>query len=321
MKIDRLVALIMILLERDVISARELAERLEVSRRTIYRDIDALTMAGLPIFTLQGTAGGIGLMKSYKMDKTFFTRGEISAILSSLSSYRQLYGRKEIGRLLEKVKAIGRDDRNGGGSAGGSGNDGGTVAPAGGFAADFSLSRGNESLRGFFGIIETAMNERRYLTFEYIDRNGQISRRKVEPYLVVFKENSWYLQSYCTEREDYRIFKLARMRGLQADREHFEPRAFTPLPMDGSGWMSRDWVDVTVRIHRSVMDRVIERYGSEHILRMENDFCIASYPIIPNSFGFDRLLAFGDKCEILSPPEIRDRFREYVRGILQKYEP
>mgnify|MGYP001951223614 FL=1 len=164
------------------------------------------------------------------------------------------------------------------------------------------------------------MNERRYLTFEYTDRNGQTSRRKVEPYLVVFKENSWYLQSYCTEKKDYRIFKLARMRGLRADREHFEPRAFTPLPMDCADWMSRDWVAVTVRIHRSVMDRVIERFGSEHILHMEKDFCLASYPIIPNRFGFDRLLAFGDKCEILEPPEIREQFREYVRSILAMYE-
>lgn len=306
MKIDRLIAMIVILLEHEVISARELAERLEVSRRTIYRDIDTLTFAGLPIFTHQGATGGVGLMKSYKVDKMLFTNRDIQTLLTSLKGYRQLFNHKDIVHVLEKLNAISRE--------------GGASIPAGNFAFDLSLNQGNESLRALLSFVESAMNETRYLAFDYVDRAGHISSRKVEPYQIVFKESSWYLQSYCADKKDYRVFKLARMSKLQVLRETFAPRDFTPLPMDGADWMSQNRVAVTIRIHRSMMDKVIERFGEGHLLKVEEDTCLASYPIIPNSFGYDKLLAFGDKCEIVGPAEVREGFQHYVRSILAKYE-
>jgi len=306
MKIDRLMALIMILLERDVVSARELAERLEVSRRTIYRDIDTLTFAGLPIFTHQGAMGGVGLMKSYKIDKLLFTQQDIQTMMTSLNSYKQLFGHKELGYILEKLHAIPHESD--------------TDITGGRYAVDLTLNQGNESLRNLLSFIETAMNEQRYLVFDYIDRDGCISSRKVEPYQVVFKESSWYLQCYCVEREDFRIFKLARMSRLMVSRDVFVPRSFTTLPMDGAAWMSQEWVEVTIRIHRSAIDKVIERFGEGHILNMGEEFCLATYPIIKNTFGYDKLLAFGDKCEVIEPLEVRKGFRDYVYSILEKYE-
>ncbi|MDN4605129.1 YafY family protein [Paenibacillus sp. F6_3S_P_1C] len=306
MKIDRMLALIMILLEREVVSARELAERLEVSRRTIYRDIDTLTFAGLPIFTHQGAMGGVGLMKAYKMDKLLFTPYDVQTLLTSLKSYKQLFDHHEIVFVLEKLNAIHR------------GSD--TDIKAGRFAVDLSLSQGNESLRNLLSYIETAMNEQRYLVFEYGDRDGKMSSRTVEPYQIVFKESSWYLQSYCVDREDFRIFKLARMSGILVSENVFAPRDFTPLPMDGASWMNQDWVEVTIRVHRSVIDKVIERFGGAHILHMGEETCLATYPIIKNTFGYDKLLAFGDKCEVIEPIEVRNGFQNYVRRILEKYE-
>lgn len=306
MKTDRLIALIMILLERETISARELAERLEVSRRTIYRDIDALNQAGLPIFTHQGAMGGVGLMKSFKVGKTLFTPAEIQALLSGLQSYKQLFGQREAVHALEKLSAL----DPGAGQRGKQGR----------YAIDMSLNAGNESLRNGLGLVETAMNEQRYIAFTYTDGRGRTSERKVEPYQVVFKEGSWYLQAWCADKADYRIFKLARMSGLKLLEEGFVSRDFTPLPMDGGDWMRTDWVQVTLRLDRSVMDRVIERFGAEHIVQVEERACLAIYPIIPNAHGYDRLLAFGDKCEVIEPVEIREEFREYVRRILAKYD-
>ncbi|MEK3715810.1 helix-turn-helix transcriptional regulator [Paenibacillus sp. FSL R7-0333] len=303
---DRLIALIMILLEHEQISARELAERLEVSRRTIYRDIDTLNRAGLPIYTLMGAWGGVGLMKSYKVGKTLFTPQEIQNLKNGLVSYKQLFGRREMVYAAEKLNALYPDNAEG--------------QPNAPFVMDLSLNRGNESLRSLFGMIETAMNEHAVLAFAYTDARGQSSERRVEPYQVVFKESSWYLQAYCLDKQDYRIFKLARMSGLRVTKEQFVPRPFTPLPMDGGDWLSKGWVEVTIRLDRSVMDRVIERFGADHILRVDEHHCWAKYPIIANEYGYDRLLAFGDKCEVLGPPEIRNGFKAYVRGIMRKYE-
>ncbi|AIQ59284.1 helix-turn-helix transcriptional regulator [Paenibacillus borealis] len=306
MKMDRLIALVMILLGHEQISARELAERLEVSRRTIYRDIDTLNRAGLPIYTKYGASGGVGLMKSYKVGKTVFTPQEIQNLMNGLHSYKQLFGRREMVYAAEKLNALYPENAEG--------------RPSAPFVMDLSLNQGNESLRSLFGMIETAMNERSVLTFAYTDARGQISERQVEPYQVVFKESSWYLQGYCLDRQDYRIFKLARMSGLQVTKEQFTPRAFTPLPMDGSDWLNQDWVEVTIRLERSVMDRVIERFGVDHILQVDEHHCLAKYPIIANEYGYDRLLAFGDKCEVLGPPEIRRGFKAYVQGIMNTYE-
>lgn len=306
MKIDRLIAMIMILLENEVISAGALAKKLEVSSRTIYRDIDTLTMAGLPIFTTQGVAGGVGLMKSYKIDKKLFTPKDIQTLLTSLRSYRQLYNHKEIVHVLEKLSNIGQE---------------GVKSEKGSsFTVDLSLNQGNRSLRSLLSSVEIAINEERYIKFDYINKDGNVTSRKIEPYQVVFKESSWYLQAFCTLKEDYRIFKLARMGNLYVLPETFVPRDFSPLAMDGSGWMSGERVPVKIRIALSLKDKVIERYGEENIISVEGDSCLAIFPIVNNEYGYDILLRFGDKCEIIEPPDVREAFQNYVRKILAIYK-
>ncbi|GGD89030.1 helix-turn-helix transcriptional regulator [Paenibacillus nasutitermitis] len=307
MKIERLVSMIMILLEKEVMSAGELAKKFEVSRRTIYRDIDTLTMAGLPVFTTQGATGGVGLMKSYKIDKKLFTPKDVQTLASSVSSYKQLYDHKDIVHILEKLNSMSREG-------------GGQSEQESRFTVDLSLNQGNHSLRKLLSSIETGINENRYLAFDYIDKDGRVTTRKVEPYRVVFKESSWYLQAFCIHKVDYRIFKLARMSGLDVRPDLFVPRDFSPLVMDGADWMNRDWVPVTIRVALSVKDKVIERYGEDHIISAEGDSCLATFPIINNEFGYDVLLRFGDKCEVIEPPEVREAFRTYIHKILAKYE-
>lgn len=306
MKIDRLIAMIMILLENEVISAGALAKKLEVSSRTIYRDINTLTMAGLPIFTTQGVAGGVGLMKSYKIDKKLFTPKDIQTLLTSLRSYRQLYNHKEIVHVLEKLSNIHQE--------------GVKSEEESRFAVDLSLNQGNQSLRSLLSNVEIAINEERYIKFDYINKGGNVTSRKIEPYQVVFKESSWYLQAFCTLKEDYRIFKLARMGNLYVLPETFVPRDFSPLAMDGSGWMSDERVPVTIRIALSLKDKVIERYGEENIISVEGDSCLAIFPIVNNEYGYDLLLRFGDKCEIIEPSDVREAFQNYIRRILAIYE-
>lgn len=306
MKIERLITMIMILLDKEIISAGELARKLEVSRRTVYRDIDTLAMAGLPIYTTQGAAGGVGLMKSYKVDQKLFTRSDVQILAASLGSYKQLYDHKEIVHILEKLNTMSHE--------------GGPAVKAGRFTVDLSLNQGNQSLRALLGNVEIAINEERYLTFDYTDKAGKMTSRRIEPYHVVFKESSWYLQAFCTDREDYRIFKLARMSKPRVLKEHFIPRDFSPLPMAGTDWMSGERVTVIIRIALSIKDKVIERFGEDHIISIGENNCLARFPIINNEAGYDVLLRFGGKCEIIAPDEVREAFRNYLRTILEKYE-
>jgi len=307
MKIERLIAIIMLLMERDTVPTSELAERLEVSRRTIFRDIDSLGMAGLPVVVTRGAAGGVSLMKSYKVDKKLFTPKDIQSLIAGLRSYHQLLENKEIANTLTKLQSLAE------------GNDS-LKQPLRHVSVDLEPNPGNRSLRSLLKEVETAMNDSRYLLFHYTDKNGKETFRKAEPYQVVFKESTWYLQAFCTDRKDYRIFKLARMNEVRLSEETFTPRDFAPLPMDGSDWMTEERVPVIIRIDKSIKDKVIERFGAEHILAQDGDGYIAKYPIADNEEGYNVLLKFGAKCEILEPDSVRQNFIRYLNKILTIYK-
>ncbi len=309
MKVDRLIAIIMLLLQRDTISTKELSERLEVSRRTIFRDIDTLSIAGMPIMVTKGAMGGVGLMKSYKVDKKLFTPKDVQSLITSLQSYNQVVDSKEITNTLAKLLSMTEKDdllkKN---------------IDHQKFSMDFELSEGNRSLRSLIMIIDNAMDENRYLFFNYIDKNGQETRRKVEPYKVVFKESRWYLQAFSVERDDYRIFKLARMSELRLAEETFTPRNFEALPMDGSDWMTKEFVPVIIKIDKSIKDKVIERFGEESIIGIEGNSYIARYPITDNEEGYNKLLDFGRKCELIEPISMRQNFKKYLLDVMEMYK-
>ncbi|WP_040951366.1 helix-turn-helix transcriptional regulator [Gorillibacterium massiliense] len=308
MKIDRLVAIISLLLERDTVSTSELAEKLEVSRRTIFRDVDTLSMAGLPVMTTRGSVGGVSLMKSYKVDKKLFTPQDVSRLIAGLESYHQLLENRDLANTLVKLQSMKGEN--------------GTEPSKGGdarFSVDLAQTRGNRSLRGLLQQIETAINEYRCLLFRYTDRNGEGTLRQVEPYKIVFKEGSWYLQAFCLERNDYRIFKLARMSEAKLSDEAFSPKDFEPLHMGISDGVLQSLVPVTIRIDLSVKDKIIERFGEDHILAQEGSEVIARYPIVDNEHGYNVLLRFGKKCEILEPAEVRQHFIQYLDEVREMY--
>jgi len=302
MKIQRLIAIAMLLLDREVVSTGELAEKLEVSRRTIFRDIDTLSMAGLPIVMTRGPYGGVSLMKSYKIDKKLFTPEDLERLIAGLASYQQLLGKHGIANTLTKLQSLSNGQGNGF------------------ISVDLTLNQGNRSLRRLLKVIETALNDAKLLLFQYMDKKGNCTSRAVEPYKVVFKESHWYLQAYCTDREDYRIFKLARMSDVRVSKTTFVPRDFTPLPMDGSNWMTDTRVPVLIRIDKSMKDQVIERFGEDNIVESREHDCIAKYPIANNEDGYRTLLKFGAACEIIEPASVRRRFAQYLRRMLAMYE-
>lgn len=106
MKIDRLVSIIMILLDKKRIGAQELADMFEVSPRTIYRDIDAINMAGIPISSTTGVGGGFEILSNYKIDKNVFTTTDISAILMGLYNLTDMVRGDELINALAKVKSF-----------------------------------------------------------------------------------------------------------------------------------------------------------------------------------------------------------------------
>ena len=193
MKIDRLIEILSILLQKESTTAPELAEHFEVSRRTINRDIEDLCKAGIPIQTTQGSGGGISIMDGYRMDRTILTSKDMQMIMAGLRSLDSISGSSYYGQLMEKIQT--------GSSEMVSGKDS--------ILIDLSSWYKN-SLAPKIASIQSAIENRHLLKFDYYAPSGD-TKRTIEPYYVIFKWSNWYVYGWCRKRKDFRLFKLNRM--------------------------------------------------------------------------------------------------------------
>ncbi len=309
MKVDRLISIIMILQDKKRISAEELAEMFEVSPRTIYRDIDAIDLAGIPVRAISGVGGGFEIMPNYKIDKNVFSSSDLSAILMGLSSVSNMMKGNELINALAKVKSFIPADRA---------KD--IEVKANQVHIDLSPWQGNRNTQTYLEIIKIAIQECRLLTFEYTDQRGNKTTRLVEPYQLVLKNSHWYWYGYCLSKEDYRLFKLTRTSSLKMLEDTFIARDFKKPELDFTDMFAAMEKNIKIRIHKSVMDRVLDYCAYEQFNADGNDYFIVDFPFIENDFYYNMLFSFGDKCECLEPPHVRAEIKKKISEIAAIYE-
>ena len=309
MKIDRLVSIIVILLDKQRIGARELADTFEVSPRTIYRDIDTINMAGIPVCSAPGVGGGFEIMQKYKIDKKVFSTADLSAILMGLSNLSMMIRGDELVNALAKVKSFIPADRA---------KD--IEVKANQICIDLSPWIGNRNIQAYLEIIKTSLLESKLLSFEYTDRYGNKTVRIAEPYQLVLKDSHWYWQGYCLKRNDFRLFKISRISNLQMLQESFTPRDYQKPTLDFADIMATMQNTIKIRIHKSVMDRVLDFCPYEHFSPDGNEHYIVSFPFIENEYYYNILFSFGDKCECLEPLHIRAEMKRRIHDIAALYE-
>lgn len=309
MKIDRLVSIIMILLEKERIGAQELADMFEVSPRTIYRDIDAINLAGIPIRSTSGVGGGFEIMQKYKIDKSIFSSSDLSAILMGLSSLSNMVRGDELVNALAKVKSFIPADRA---------NE--IELKANQVYIDLSPWMGYRNIQPYLEMIKTALQESKVLSFEYTDRYGNKTARAAEPYQLVLKNSDWYWQGYCYKRNDFRLFKLSRISNLQIQEETFTPRDYQKPILDFKEILETMQTKIKIRIHKSIMDRVLDFCAIEDFLPDGDENYIVRFPFIENDYYYNILFSFGDKCECLEPLPIRTEMKRRIHDIAALYE-
>lgn len=308
MKIDRLVSIIMMLLDKKRMGAQELANMFEVSPRTIYRDIDAINIAGIPIRSISGVGGGFEIMPEYKIDKNVFSTADLSAILMGLSSLSNVVRGDELVNALAKVKSFIPAEKA---------KD--IEIAANQICIDLSPWMGNINIQPYLEMIKTALQDHKLLCFEYTAHRGNKTVRTVEPYQLVLKSSHWYFYGYCYTRNDYRLFRLSRMSDLQMRQETFIPRDYQKPIWDFEEiWVSMQ-TEIKIRIHKSVLDRVLEFCTYDHFAPDGDEHYIVNFPFIENEYYYDILLSFGDKCECLEPPHIRTKMKQKINKIAAIY--
>ena len=309
MKIDRLVTIIMILLEKERIGAQELADMFEVSPRTIYRDIDTINMAGIPVCSVPGVGGGFEIMQKYKVDKKVFSTADLSAILMGLSNLSTMMRGDELVNALAKIKSFIPADRA---------KD--IELKVNQIYIDLSPWMGNRNIQLYLEIIKTAMQESKLLSFEYIDRYGNKTTRTAEPYQLVLKSNHWYWQGNCHKRNDFRLFKLSRTSNLQIQEEIFTPRDYQKPQLGFTDILETKQIKIKIRVHKSVMDRVLDYCTYENFFPDGDEHYIVNLPFIENEYYYNSLFSFGDKCECLEPLHIRTEMKRRIHDIAALYE-
>ena len=308
MKIDRLVSIIMVLLDQKRMGAQELADMFEVSPRTIYRDIDAINIAGIPIRSISGVGGGFEIMPEYKIDKKVFSADDLSAILVGLSGLSNMVRGDELVNALAKVKSFIPAEKA---------KD--IEIKTNQICIDLSPWIGNQNIQPYLETIKAALQNCRLLSFEYIAHHGNKTVRTVEPYQLVLKSSHWYFYGYCYTRNDYRLFRLSRMSDLQMRQKTFIPRDYQKPILDFEEILTAMQTEIKIRIHKSILDRVLEYCTYNHFMPDGDEHYVVDFPFIENEYYYDILLGFGGKCECVEPPHIRKEMKRRIYDIAAIY--
>ncbi|MCI8792369.1 MAG: YafY family transcriptional regulator [Eubacterium sp.] len=301
MKIDRLIGILSILLQRETVTAPELAEQFEVSRRTINRDIEDLCRAGIPLVTRQGVNGGISIMENYRLERTLLTNGEMRDILAGLRSLDSVNGTNRYGQLMEKLSAGASDFMTGDQSV----------------LIDLSAWY-KDSLVPKIERIREGIDRARRCEFLYFSPRGE-SRRRIEPYYLIFRWSSWYVWGWCEEKEDFRLFKLNRMDGLRLSPDDFERRN-VPFPDLGEEKIFPGGIRVKALFDPSCKWRLVEDFGAGCFEVQEDGRLLFHADYTNREELLIWLLTFRDKVELLEPENVREELKGTLRKVLEIYQ-
>lgn len=309
MKIDRLVAILVILLRKERIQAKELAEKFDVSVRTILRDVDAINLAGIPIVTYQGTNGGIGIAEGYRLDKSVLTGDEMAAIITTLKGIDGTITGKSHEVLMEKLKnalpSYQLDQLN-------------TKLKQ--FVIDLSPWRENSVTRENLTTIRKAIEANREIEFIYVDSEGNNTKRRVEPYSLLLKAQKWYLYAWCTLREDFRYFRISRIKELALSEKTFKPREASPYFMpEGHEWEKFGNLIALELLFTKHMENIIVEWFGEGTEKCDDGRIRVRTELPENNWLYGFLLSFGNEIEVVSPPHIRTILSEIAKKIYEKY--
>lgn len=289
---NRLFEIVYILMQKKKITAKELANRFEVSTRTIYRDIEILSRANIPIYATKGKDGGIGLLDEYVLNKTILSEEEQKQILFALQGMKKVAGQDEKDTLGKLSSLFNKkvDDW---------------------IRIDFSNWEKNAIQEKRFDMIKTAILNKKLIEFVYYNSNGEKSKRIVEPLQICFKEKSWYLISYCKLKEDYRIFKIARIKEIKIIEKHFERK----LPKDKreEQYNFKD-ISLELEISRDMAYRVYDEFENEEITKKEDGNFIVKVTYPENDWVYGYILSFGEYVKVLAP----DRAKKIIKNKLEK---
>jgi predicted DNA-binding transcriptional regulator YafY len=289
MKINRLIEIVVVLLNRRAVTARELAGRFGVSTRTIYRDVDTLSSAGVPVYTDRGRGGGISLLEEYTLEKTLLSKSESEGLVFALQAMGAT-DYPEASALLEKIGSIFKSSQ-----------------AHDWIEVDFEGwgSRVNEDSK--FGKIRDAILNSLVVNFDYVDGNGAKSNRDAEPVKLIFSAYTWYLIAFCQKRNAARMFRLSRIKNVRVTDRHFERRDKREYECE---YKHPPLVELKLRCDERVLNRLYDGFDEQFIKGNSDGSFDLTVRLPEDEWVYGFILSFGDYAEVLAPEHIRETIKE-----------
>lgn len=301
MQIDRLIQIVFLLLSHENITAKQLAEELCVSTRTIYRDINILSVAGIPITSQKGFGGGLSLLQGFSLDKSYFTQEEQSNIVQALQNLKSS-NYPDADKSLNKVAGLFSHNLQ-----------------SEWLEIDFSYWGSPEKERNNITALERAIINKYVITFTYFNAELTVTHQTVEPLKLVFKSHSWYLVAYSENKKDIRTFKMSRIRELQITNQLFErelPKDFSITPVYKEEYNTPVFI---LHFSEKIAYKVYDEFQEKYIKKLDDGTLEVTFRYQLSDWTFLYLLSFGEYVEIIEPVEARNILKEKAKKIFSMY--
>lgn len=302
MQINRLFEIIMILLNKETVTAKELAQHFGVSTRTIYRDVDTLSLSNIPIYTTKGSGGGIRILPQFTMDKSLLSEEEQCHMIAALNSLKATkYA--EVDTVITKLKALFKNTHS-----------------YNWVEVDFSHWGSDSENKNKFNNLKAAILSHRVVGFEYVNSYGEKTGRCVEPIKLVFKGQGWYLQGFCQDKQDIRVFKISRIRNLVVKDETFEYAHSMNMSIEQPTLDKQHMITLRLKFEPQVIYRVYDDFGYENITHHEDGTVEASITFPKGKWVYGYILSFGKYVQVIEPKDIREKIKEELDLALKIYQ-
>ena len=308
MQIDQLFEFVYILIDKKQVTAKEMAERFGVSTRTVYRWMEALSVSGVPVYSLKGRGGGIAISEKFSMDNTVLSEEERLAIVSSVKALENLSGKSGTSitperKAADKLSRLVASDTNW-------------------LEVDFApWSPEGSEVRNLFSILRDSILKKRQISFDYFTGDGRSEKRIVHPWKLVFRGQAWYLLGWCTLRKSERFFKLTRMRNLVMTSKNANVTRNQGIEESAqTSEYSAPLIQIKARITKEKISYLMDSFICSEIKPQKNGYVNVTFMAPDTPWLCEILLSFGAQIKIVSPVKIKNTIAEMAEKITELYQ-
>ena len=308
MKYEIMLKILFELLSKKSVKASYLANKYEVSVRSIHRYINCLELSGVPIYTIRGNNGGFAIIDTYKLGATFMTEKEFEQTISALTAITESVPNAEINSVINKLKSTSRHEY------------GNFDIKSGNLIIDAGPWGDTIGYKAKLSVIQKCIENNNKLSITYHDRNGDKSNRTIEPHLIVFKQGLWYVFAYCHLRNDFRFFKTGRIEKATILDDKFKRRDLSNIELPLNFWQtSLTAIDVVFEVQKNSLSDIEEWLGIENVSFKNNKY-IAETKLPFDKGLISKIMSYGKDIKVLAPQQLVDEIKNCAKSIADEYK-